>query len=197
MKDFNELQDLWKQQKQNPLPDVSQIITKAKKEQRSFANKIFTQLGILLVTLLALGWIVSAITFKMTTTYIGIALIFTCVFGFTVIRLYQALSLKQIDVTAAPSETLIKLEKFYKFQQLVGTKIMAAYFLLMNLAFGFYFIEIMAPMSALLKIIILSVYVGWMLFAYFYLGKKQKAREYARTQQIIDSIKEMERNYEE
>lgn len=196
MKDFNELQNLWNQQESKPLPDVSQIINKAKKEQRSFANKIFGQAAILLATLLALGWIVSAISFKMITTYIGIALIFVCIFGFTVIRLYQALHLKEIDVTATPSETLIKLEKFYKFQQLVGTKIMAAYFLLMNLAFGFYFIETMAPMSTLLKIIILTVYVAWMLFAYFYLGKKQKAKEYARTQQIIDSIKEMERNYE-
>ncbi|MGX7667948.1 hypothetical protein [Flavobacterium pedocola] len=195
MKDFDKLQDLWKQQKPSTLPDVSLIIAKAKKEKQQFANKMLFQILTLIASLVGVAWVVSAVDFKMITTFIGIALMFLCVFGFTLIRIYQMIWLKRINVTDSPSKNITVLEKFYKFQQFVGTKVALAYFLLLNLAFAFYFIEVIAPMSALAKTITLVAYSGWMLFAYFYLGKKQKAKEYARTQSIIDALKEMEENY--
>ena len=196
MKDFNDIQNLWKQQETKPLPDVTQIIANAKKDKQHFTNKIIVQTIILALTLPCLLWIGSIIDFKKTTSYIGLTLMFCCVFIFSAIRLYQIIRLKKMDVTEEPQVNLQKLEQYYSFQKVVSTKITTAYFIVMNIAFGLYFIEVMAPMSALLKTIVLIVYVAWMLFAFFYLGKKQKAKEYARVQRLIDTIKEMESNYE-
>jgi len=196
MKDFNDIQNLWKQQETKPLPDVTQIIANAKKDKQLFTNKIILQTIILALTLPCLLWIGSIIDFKKTSSYIGLTLMFCCVFVFSAIRLYQIIRLKKMDVTEEPQVNLQKLEQYYSFQKLVSTKITAAYFIVMNIAFGLYFIEVMAPMSTLLKTIVLIVYVAWMLFAFFYLGKKQKAKEYARIQRLIDTIKEMESNYE-
>ena len=196
MKDFNDIQNLWKQQETKPLPDVTQIIANAKKDKQHFTNKIILQTIILALTLPCLLWIGSIIDFKKTSSYIGLTLMFCCVFVFSAIRLYQIIRLKKMDVTEEPQVNLKKLEQYYSFQKLVSTKITAAYFIVMNIAFGLYFIEVMAPMSTLLKTIVLIVYVAWMLFAFFYLGKKQKAKEYARIQRLIDTIKEMENNYE-
>lgn len=196
MKDFNDIQNLWKQQETKPLPDVTQIIANAKKDKQHFTNKIILQTIILALTLPCLLWIGSIIDFKKTSSYIGLTLMFCCVFVFSAIRLYQIIRLKKMDVTEEPQVNLKKLEQYYSFQKLVSTKITAAYFIVMNIAFGLYFIEVMAPMSTLLKTIVLIVYVAWMLFAFFYLGKKQKAKEYARIQRLIDTIKEMESNYE-
>lgn len=196
MKDFNDIQNLWKQQETKPLPDVTQIIANAKKDKQIFTNKIIPQTIILALTLPCLLWIGSIIDFKKTSSYIGLTLMFCCVFVFSAIRLYQIIRLKKMDVTEEPQVNLKKLEQYYSFQKLVSTKITAAYFIVMNIAFGLYFIEVMAPMSTLLKTIVLIVYVAWMLFAFFYLGKKQKAKEYARIQRLIDTIKEMENNYE-
>ena len=196
MKDFNDIQNLWKQQETKPLPDVTQIIANAKKDKQHFTNKIILQTIILALTLPCLLWIGSIIDFKKTSSYIGLTLMFCCVFVFSAIRLYQIIRLKKMDVTEEPQVNLQKLEQYYSFQKLVSTKITAAYFIVMNIAFGLYFIEVMAPMSTLLKTIVLIVYVAWMLFAFFYLGKKQKAKEYARIQRLIDTIKEMESNYE-
>lgn len=196
MKDFNDIQNLWKQQETKPLPDVTQIIANAKKDKQHFTNKIILQTIILALTLPCLLWIGSIIDFKKTSSYIGLTLMFCCVFVFSAIRLYQIIRLKKMDVTEEPQVNLQKLEQYYSFQKLVSTKITAAYFIVMNIAFGLYFIEVMAPMSTLLKTIVLIVYVAWMLFAFFYLGKKQKAKEYARIQRLIDTIKEMENNYE-
>lgn len=196
MKDFNDIQNLWKQQETKPLPDVTQIIANAKKDKQIFTNKIILQTIILALTLPCLLWIGSIIDFKKTSSYIGLTLMFCCVFVFSAIRLYQIIRLKKMDVTEEPQVNLQKLEQYYSFQKLVSTKITAAYFIVMNIAFGLYFIEVMTPMSTLLKTIVLIVYVAWMLFAFFYLGKKQKAKEYARIQRLIDTIKEMESNYE-
>ncbi len=196
MKDFNDIQNLWKQQETKPLPDVTQIIANAKKDKQHFTNKIILQTIILALTLPCLLWIGSIIDFKKTSSYIGLTLMFCCVFVFSAIRLYQIIRLKKMDVTEEPQVNLQKLEEYYSFQKVVSTKITAAYFIVMNIAFGLYFIEVMTPMSTLLKTIVLIVYVAWMLFAFFYLGKKQKAKEYARIQRLIDTIKEMESNYE-
>ena len=196
MKDFDNIMDVWKQQKEVKIPDASAIIQKAKKEQNTFTGKIILQVTILLLTIVALVWVGTAIKFKMITTYIGLGLMCLCVFGFSVIRLYQMLQIKKIDFNQKPSLTLIELEKTYTLQQFVSNKVSLIYFILLNLAFVFYFIEVMQPMSIQLKSIVLTAYVSWMLFAYFYLGKKQKNSENERIQKMIDSIKEMEANYE-
>lgn len=196
MKDFDNIMDVWKQQKEVKIPDASAIIQKAKKEQNTFTGKIILQVTILLLTIVALVWVGTAINFKMITTYIGLGLMCLCVFGFSVIRLYQMLQIKKIDFNQKPSLTLIELEKTYTFQQFVSNKVSLIYFILLNLAFVFYFIEVMQPMSIQLKSIVLTAYVSWMLFAYLYLGKKQKKKENERIQKMIDSIKEMEANYE-
>ena len=196
MKDFDNLKDLWKTQEEVKLPDVSEILRKVKREKLIYTNKILFQVSILIVTMFALIWIGSLIDFKMTTTYIGLGIMLLCIAGFSAIRLYQMITLKKIDLTEKPSVILSKLEKYYNFQQFVGTKITLAYFILLNLAFVFYFIEVMQPMSTSLKTICLTVYCAWMAFAYFYLGKKQKKKENDKINSIIESIKEMESNYE-
>jgi len=197
MKEFDSLQEIWKQQKQTTLPDVSQIIAKAKKEKLSYTKKVFFQVATLLLVLPVLFWVGSAITFKMASTYIGLGLMFVCITGFSIVRLYQMKTLRNIDFTQNPSIALQQLEKYYAFQQIVSTKISLAYFIVLNIAFGFYFIEVMQPMSSTFKAIVLSLYMGWMLFAYFYMGKKQKQKEYDRIQKMINTIKQMEDQYEQ
>ncbi|MEO8515705.1 MAG: hypothetical protein ABI426_03130 [Flavobacterium sp.] len=196
MKEFDNLKEIWNQQKETAVPDVSQIISKAKKEKRSMGNKIILQVAILFLTMIFITWIVSLIDFKMTTTYVGVGLMLVTIFGFSAIRIYQAYKLRQIDLTTAPKKVLLELEQYYAFQQFVSTKCALAYFILLNLAFVFYFIEVMKPMPIGMKIITLTVFIGWMLYAYFILGKKAKQKEYNKIQSMIDSIKHIETEYE-
>ena len=196
MKEFDNLKEIWNQQKETVVPDVSQIISKAKKEKQSMGNKIVIESIVLLLTIVFITCVVASIDFKMATTYIGVGSMLATIFIFSVIRLYQVYKLKKIDLTATPKKVLLQLEQYYAFQQFVSTKCMIAYFILLNLAFVFYFIEVMAPMSILLKITVLTVFTSWMLIAYFILGKRQKQKEYDKTQHIIDSIKKVETEYE-
>lgn len=197
MKEFDNLKEIWNQQKESQVPDVSQIISKAKKEKQSMGNKIIIQVAILLLTIVAITWVVAVIDFKMATTYIGVGLMSLTILSYSAIRLYQAKQLKKIDLTQSPKKALQQLEQYYAFQQFVSTKCTLAYFILLNLGFVFYFIEVMQPMSTEMTVIFLTAYIAWMLFAYFILGKKQKQKEYDKTQNIINSIKKIETEYEQ
>lgn len=160
-------------------------------------NKIIIQVAILLSTIVAMIWVVAMIDFKMITTFIGVGLMMITIFFFSLIRLYQVYKLKNIDLTESPKKVLFQLEKFYAFQQFVSVKCTLAYFILLNVGFGFYFIEVTQPMSTMMKIIVLIVYLAWMLIAYFIIGKKQKQKEFSKIKTLINSIKKIETEYEQ
>ena len=196
MKDFNDLQNLWNQQISAPLPDVNAILADAKKVQKALNKKITTQIIILVAVVVFILFLMNVIPFKEATTFVGIGLMATTILLFSAIRFYQVIQLKKIDLTQNPRKLLGNLEQYYKFQNTVNTKYPLAYFILMNVAFALYFIEVLQPVAVLYKIIIIAVYLAWMLFAFLYLGKKHKHKEQAKTQSIIDSIKAIEEHYE-
>lgn len=100
--------------------------------------------------------------------------------------------IRKINFTATPKLILEQLEKYFVFQQLLSTKIMLVYFLLLNLGLGLYFIEVMTPMLLFAIVISFSVYVGGLLFAYFVMGKKQKRKENAGIQALIENAKALD-----
>lgn len=196
MKDFNALQNLWKEQKTDTLPDANAILAKAKKVQNSINTKIKLQIVTLVAVVVFILILVNVIPFKEATTFIGIGLMAFTILLFSAIRLVQVIRLHKIDLTQNPQQLLLDLEAYYVFQNSINTRYTTIYFILMNVAFALYFIEVLAPVADFYKIIIVAVYLAWMLFAYFYLGKKHKAKEQAKTQSIIDGIREIEQQYE-
>lgn len=197
MKEFDNLKELWQQQKESTLPDVTVIIDKAKKAKKQMANKIIIQVMVLLLTTVAIGGIVCGIDFKMATTFTGVALMLFTILAYSALRLYQLNMLKKIDLTLSPKVVLSEMEHFYSFQQKVSTKYTLLYFVLLSIASGLYFIEVMQPMSVMFKTVGLTVFIAWMLIAYFIIGKKQMRKEYDKTESIINALKEIEKNYEQ
>lgn len=196
MKDFNEIQNLWNEQKTVQLPDVNSILADAKKVQRDLNSKIAIQICILVGVVIFILILMQVIPFKAATTFIGIGLMATTILLFSVVRLYQVIQMKKIDLTKNSKLLLIDLEQYYQFQNTVNTKYTLLYFILMNIAFAFYFIEVLQPVPILYQVIIIAVYLLWMFFAFLYLGKKHKQKEQAKTQSIINAIKEVANQYD-
>ncbi|WP_300489791.1 hypothetical protein [Flavobacterium sp.] len=196
MKAFDNLKEIWQQQSTGALPDVTVIINKAKKEQQSMTRKIGIQVGILMLTIVFLSVIFNNIAFKKVTTFIGIGLMFFAMFGYSALRLYQINTLRKVDLTASPKVALTGMQHFYRFQQKVNTTYTQLYYIVLNTAFVFYFIEVMQPLSTTVKIVTLVSYVTWMLIAYFIIGKKYIRKEHAKTESIITALQEIEANYE-
>ncbi|CAM4066202.1 hypothetical protein FLAN108750_08600 [Flavobacterium antarcticum] len=196
MKDFSDLQNLWSDQKSVQLPDVNSVLADAKKVQRDLNSKIIIQISILIAVVIFIVALMQVIPFKEATTFLGIGLMASTILVFSAIRLYQVIQMKNINLTSNPRILLLDLEKYYKFQNLVNTRYTLIYFVLMNLAFVLYFSEVLQPVPFLYQVIIIVVYLAWMFFAYFYLGKKHKQKEQLKTQIIIDIIKDIEQHYD-
>ena len=196
MRDFNDLQNLWKEQKPAALPDVKAILADAKKMQRQLNNKITAQIVILVAVVIFIMVLVNIIPFKEVTTFVGIGLMAVSILTFSAIRLYQVVQLKKLDLTQHPRQLLLDLETYFQFQKKVNTNYTFAYFVVMNLAFALYFIEVLRPLSSIYKGFIITIYLIWMFFALLYLSKKHHRKEQAKIQSIIDAVKEAEAHYD-
>lgn len=196
MKKFNDIETIWKQQKEQVVPELTTIINKANKERKIILKKIIVQVILLLFTVPVVIWVLMTNPFQEMTTFLGIAVILFDIIGFSIMRLYQVNLLTKIDFTQTPNMVLHELEKYYNLQKIISSKVMVAYFLLMNLGLGLYFIEVMSPMSPFAIGLSLSVYILWMLFAYFVIGKKQRKKEFDRIDTLIEKVKEIEEGYD-
>jgi Flp pilus assembly protein TadB len=195
MKDFNDIQNLWQDQKASQLPDVNNILADAKKVQRALNRKISVQIIILIAVVVFILILMNVIPFKQATTFIGIGIMAVTIVAFSAIRLYQVIQLKKMDLSQNPQQLLLDLEIYYQFQKTVNTRYTQIYFLLMNSAFALYFIEVLQLVPLLYQVIIVVVYLAWMLFAFLYLGKKHKRKEQVEIQSIIDAIKSVAYHY--
>ena len=97
-----------------------------------------------------------------------------------------------IDDTTTPALHLQQWEAYYVFRKKQKAVNMPLYYIALNLAMGLYFFEVLSGRPFLNIIIFLSIYAAWMLFSYFYLGKKNLKKEETRLQEIIDELKGIE-----
>lgn len=192
MKQFNDIEAIWKQQKEAVVPDANVILDKANKEKKVLSKKIILQVILLLITVPVIIWVLVTNPFQESTTFLGVAIVLLDIIGFSILRLYQVNWLAKIDFTAIPKSVVDQLEKYYGFQKVMSSKIIMGYFLLLNLGLGLYFIEVMAPMPTFAIVLSLTVYVAWIAFSYFVLGKKQKEKEFDRINNLIKKMKAIE-----
>lgn len=196
MREFDNLKTIWDKQKDTLVPEASQIIYKAKKEKKSIGKKIIVQVITLVLSMIVIMYVVYTINFRMATTFAGIVLLLMTIFLFSGIRMYQVFQLSKIDLTQSPKIVLHQLNRYYTFDKFVKTKCMISYFVFLNIGMGLYFIEVMKPMSLLLKSVSLILYIAWMLFAYFVIGRKQLKKDNDKIESVIKNIKNLEQNYE-
>lgn len=192
MNDFDKLSSIWNQQKPAEPVDANALITKARKTQRNYNSKVLINIIALLLSLVAIIWILFVIRFKSYTTYIGIAFLSIAIISFTALRFWHYIRFAKIKLTGDPVKTLQQLEKIVQFQKHTQTRLIPIYFLLISLGLILYYIEVIAPFSATTQALIYLVTFSWFLIAYFILGKKQARKEDERLQSIIDSIKRIE-----
>jgi uncharacterized membrane protein YciS (DUF1049 family) len=102
---------------------------------------------------------------------------------------YTYLKLKRIDESVPPSMHLLQWEAYYDFRQKLIKYNMPVYFITLNLAMGVYLYEVFRGRPIVNVSIFLALYIGWMLFAIFYLGKRTQRKEESRLKSIINELK--------
>lgn len=191
MKEFDELKNLWQHEKTEAVPDFS-LSKKSVGYKESLQRKM--RMGALMLLLTGI-FIASTATFgnfgfKHWFTYAAlVALVFICwLQALLMYRMYN--KIKSIDSTAAPAQHLQQWQQYYEYRKKTIAWNMPLYYILLNGALGVYFIEVFSGRPLKNVILISGVYVLWMLYAYFILGKKQMQKDEAQLQGIINELKE-------
>lgn len=192
MDEFDDLRNLWQQ----AAPPVASVDTAKMRRANATAQQQLERtqrrgaitLLLTAVYLVYLGFF-SGIPFRAVTTYVAIVLIILCCVGQAGIHLYLFRRLRSIDVAAPVTRHLHQWETYYAFRKRLIRINLPVYYLLLNGAFGLYFIEMLGLLSAPVRLVALVLYIGWMLFAWFVLGKRSLRREDERLSGIITNLR--------
>ena len=195
MDNFDELKQLWQQQ---PIPTPTLPIDQLKKNnvdaQRKLERQQLLSGVLLLLTALFIVWMgfFSSIQFQSELTYLAVVLLalIPAAQGFINLSIYRRLH--RIDVTMPVAQHLDQWQQYYVFRKQLLRINLPLYYLLLIGAFGLYFIEILGHFSLTGRIIALSLFTAWMLFAYFVLGKRTLRRENERLETIIANLRTMQ-----
>ncbi len=196
MQDFDSLKNMWQQSSAQDTPMQTLPISKTSASAKMTMQK--QQLGgsiLLLFTALLVGGmaIFGEFNFTRCYSYGGMALICLvciCQAGF-MFSIYK--KLKNIDDTVTPALHLQQWENYYAMRKQQNKWNMPLYYLLLNLAMGMYVLEIFTGRPVINVIIFIGVYAAWMLFAYFYLGKRNLKKESTKLDRILNELRTIER----
>lgn len=196
MKDFDAIKDLWQQSKPAEQKAVDmQAITRQSKDTRT---KLFRQLlfgGItLFLTVVFITWMMYFSAMKLTwfVTHIAIWIINTTVLLQSALTLFTAYKVSLVDDTLPPAQHLQQWEEYYAFRKKQIQWNKPLYFFFLNLGMGLYFLEVVHGRPIGYIILLIVVYCGWMLYAYFILGKRILEKEEKRLKGIMDELKLIE-----
>lgn len=192
MDEFDQLKNLWQQ----AAPPVASVDTEKMRRANATAQQQLERtqrrgaitLLLTAVYLVYLGFF-SGLSFQAVTTYVAIVLIILCCVGQAGIHLYLLRRLQRIDVAAPTTEHLNQWETYYAFRKRLIRINLPMYYLLLNGAFGLYFIEMLGLLAVPMRLVVLALYSGWMLFAWFVLGKRSLRREDDRLSGIIGNLR--------
>jgi hypothetical protein len=196
MQDFDSLKNIWQQPTpadKNPamIPIGKNSTTlKMKLQKQQLGGAVMLVLTAILIAAMA---IFGGFNFTHWYTYGGMVLICTVCLAQAglMFSLYKKIS--NIDETVSPTAHLQQWEAYYDLRKKQNKWNMPLYYILLNIAMGIYLIEVFTGRPLVNVSIFIAVYIAWMLFAYFYLGKKNIRKEDIRLNSIVEELKLIER----
>ena len=196
MQDFDSLKNVWQQSAgtDEAKPDLTTIInntttSKMKLQKPQLHGAIFLTLTAVFIACLA---IFGNLHFTHWYTYGGMVLICIVCLVQAAFMYVTYKKIKSIDDTVEPAAHLRQWETYYGLRKKQNKWNMPLYYVLLNIAMAIYMVEIFTGRPVINVLIFITVYAAWMLFAYFYLGRKNIKREDSRLQKIINELKGIE-----
>lgn len=160
-----------------------------KLQKQQLGGAIMLVLTALLIAAMA---IFGGFNFTHWYTYGGMVLICIVCLAQAVLMYSLYKKISDINETVAPAAHLQQWEAYYDLRKKQNRWNMPLYYILLNIAMGIYLVEIFTGKPLLNVSIFIGVYIAWMLFAYFYLGKRNRRKEDERLNSIVNDLKGIE-----
>ena len=113
------------------------------------------------------------------------------------VHLYLFMRLTRLKIGDAPGSYIRRWERYYHFRNIIMRINPPVYFVLLNIGIVLNIIEMLRYYSFESRIIIISTYLGLILFAYLFFGRKRIQKERAELNEIISNLKKIEKQIED
>jgi uncharacterized membrane protein YbjE (DUF340 family) len=197
MEEFKDLENLWKQS-ETKVPPQKTNISKIKNNRMKLKNT-YTKGAILLILtgIFILGLMIFLDSNLKTILVVSSMIIIsiTC-FLQAALMLFTANEIAKIDETQTPTSHLKQWQSFRVFQKKQRHWNMPVYYTLLSIALGVYMYELLKNADLWKMILTFAITYSWMLFAYFYLGKKEIKKQDAKLDGIISELKSLENQFQ-
>ncbi|MBU8882634.1 hypothetical protein KSK37_05995 [Kaistella sp. DKR-2] len=196
MEEFKELENLWKQS-ETEVPAKNTDISKIKNNRMKLKNTYTKGAIILIVTGIGILILMTTFDAKIKTAPIISSMIIISITCFLQagLMLFTAQKISKIDETQTPGMHLKQWQNFRLFQKKQRHWNMPVYYVLLSIALAVYMYELLKTVDLWKMILAFMVTYSWMLFAYFYLGKKEVKKQDAKLDGIIAELKSLENQF--
>lgn len=196
MEEFNKIEDLWKHT-ENKVPTKHRNLKAIKTNRMNLRNtNLFGALS-----LISTGIIMQLLktqldaNIKAMPFHISLFLVSLICFLQAGIMLFLAKKINDIDETQKPIFHLQQWQNFRSSQMKLRKWNMPVYFILLSSALGIYMYELLKTEDLWKMILAFAVTYAWLLFAYFYLGKKRIKKDDEQLDVIISELKQLEQQF--
>ena len=199
MQDFDELKKIWQEEagSARPLTTPKELSSTSQRNRNVLKNSsLWGAIG-QIVTGGFITWMIvyGNFGFKFWYTHFSMVMVVLLSLIQAGFMFYTYGKIKAIDDSVSPAEHLRQWEDYYAIRKKQLTFQGPVFTILLSIAIGIYYIEILSGRPFLPSLIIVIVTIAWILFAYFYLGKRSLKKEAGRLQSIIDELKEVEEQF--
>jgi len=188
MKDQTDFKSLWLQQEVGYVPELEQILGKAKQLNRKTKVKFLGMNLLLIATVAAVIYIVMSNHFEMITTKIGSVLVIAAIVSFIAVSNSLLLILFKTIHDESNQAYLQRMIEIKKKQEFIQGKLMTGYFILLSTGIGLYMIESVLKMGTTEGIVSYTLTVAWILFNWFYIRPRTIKKQRAEIDNIIKKL---------
>lgn len=196
MEEFKDLENLWKQS-ETEVPAKNPDISKIKNNRMKLKNTYTKGAVLLILTGILILVLMTTFDAKIRTLPIISSMVIISLICFLQagLMLFTANKISKIEETQTPGLHLQQWQQFRLFQKKQRHWNMPVYYTLLSIALAVYLYGLLKNADAWKMILTFAVTYAWILFAYFYLGKKEVKKQDAKLDSIIAELNGLENQF--
>ena len=199
MSDFENIKELWLHHSLLGKPESSLVLKAIKRKKRQAEKKQLIPgicLFLLGCWLLRMGFF-SSLHYQYQVSSVGLVAMALVPVLQGLVHLYLFLRLSRLKTSDVPGNYIRRWERYYHFRNIIIRINPPVYFVLLNIGIVLNIIEMLRYYSFESRIIIITTYLGLILFAYLFFGSKRIHKERTELNEIISNLKKIQKQIED
>lgn len=197
MQEFDHIQSLWQSHSIEVKISSEEMLTQAKKEVNAINNKSVMNITGMLLSFVAVASLLVFFDFQSWTTHAGI-FIFLVAIALTTLMLYRGHRLiSKNDFTTHPNEFLVNLKLYQISRFNLYNKLYWIYAIALSLGISFFFVEILSYFEPWVKVLVILLTSGWMIFCSTLVRRAVVKKEKERIALLIEKFERLASQFKE